>query len=82
MSGQIHYTVGRDWAKALGGETSIPHRVLSIDSAGDIVVRRQAFGESGPPIHQMSRAELDFIAREVRRARRRRFWRGLLGARR
>ena len=72
----IRYIVGHGWAERVGDTTALPHRTLHIDHRGDVTVRvdrRNGVGES-KPILQMSAAELALLAREARRAARRRFW--------
>lgn len=69
------YMVGRNWAEAVSDTTALPHRVLTIDEHGDATVRLQRpRWEAAPVILQISRAELALLAREARRAARRRFW--------
>lgn len=78
---RIRYIVGHGWADAVGDATALPHRVLRIDARGDITVRiqRPRQPEQSRLILQMSGPELAFLAREARRAARRRFWYRLLG---
>lgn len=77
MTEPIRYIIGRGWADPVQDTTSLPHRELYVDEQGDVTVRRKnprGPELSNPVIHQISGAELQFIARAARRERRRRFW--------
>lgn len=76
---RIRYIVGHGWAESVSEVTALPHRVLRINHAGDIDVRRSYAGKESVPILQISAAEIRFLARESRRAARRRFWMKLFG---
>lgn len=80
MAEVIRYMVGHGWAERVQDTTALPHRTLRISHDGEITVRRSWAGEERPPIvHEMSVAELRFLAREVRRASRRHLWEKLFG---
>lgn len=80
---EVRYIVGHGWADTVGETTALPHRVLTIDYAGDITIRRHhpAVPEAAKLLLQMSAAELTFIARQARRGARRRFWTRIFGRR-
>ncbi|QDP45541.1 hypothetical protein SEA_FUZZBUSTER_57 [Microbacterium phage FuzzBuster] len=77
----IRYIVGHGWAERVSDVTALPHRVLRINYAGDIDVRRSHAGEESAPLLQISHAEIRFLARESRRAERARLWARLFGRR-
>lgn len=77
---EIRYMVGHGWAERVQDTTALPHRILLIDSAGDVAVVKHWSGDEGTPLLlQMSAAELQLLAREHRREMRRRRWAKILG---
>jgi len=81
MTHETRYMVGHGWADSVSDRTALPHRVLRIDAFGDVTVcRHYPHGEESMPILQMSGAELRYLAREARRAARRRLWAKLFGS--
>jgi hypothetical protein len=78
---EVRYIVGHGWAERVQNVTALPHRILLIDSAGDVAVVKHWAGEDRGVLLQMSAAELRLLAREHRREMRRRFWARVLGRR-
>jgi hypothetical protein len=76
---EIRYMVGHGWAERVQDTTALPHRVLLIDSAGDVAVVKHWAGEDQDVIHQISGPELQLLAREHRREMRRRRWARIFG---
>jgi len=79
----IRYAVGRGWAERVNDTTALPHRILEFDEYGDATVhlRIPSRPELNRVIHLISAAELALLAREHRRAARRRFWARIIGRR-
>lgn len=78
---EVRYLVAAGMAERIESTTALPHRVLLIDSAGDVAVMKFWAGETHGVVHQISAAELRFLAREHRREMRRRRWLKLIGRR-
>lgn len=79
---EVRYIIGHGTAERVQETTALPHRVLAVETSGDIVVyldRPSDPDTSGQIIHMISAAEMRFIAREYRREMRRRAWARFLG---
>lgn len=81
-SHEVRYMVGRNWAEKVSETTALPHRVMTTSHDGEVTVtaaRPSNPGAGGQIIHIVSAAELTLLAREAKRAARRRFWARITG---